>query len=259
MVARVAGEVGERDGEDGAAGVENQVDRSGQELKVEADGCAAATLDAIPHVGLAEGLGHGETDARAGGFGAAGGGAGGEEVGEMAGVLPAGQGVGVLVVGVLAEAVGLGHAGLAELLGDGAGEGGDVGAGVLGGDGFDEDDVGFDGGGGVVAGAARDDEGVSGKQGDGAAVRGGAANGEGAREDDKELVLVVVGVPGELPEDAGNLEVLVVDLGEDAGGPEVGESGGEVEEGEGFAGVERRRVWGDGWHRKTSAVIRGVL
>ena len=77
------------------------------------------------------------------------------------------------------------------------------------------------------------DEGLPGEEGDGAAVGGRAADGEGAGEDEEELVFVVVGVPGELAEDAGYLEKVIVDLGDDAGGPEIGEGGGGFKEGDG--------------------------
>ena len=114
-----------------------------------ADEGSAAALDTVAVVSFAEGFGDGEADAGAGGFGAAAGGAEGEEPGEISGGEAARAGVGVLIVGVLAEAVELGHgrrwrAGedvrrgplrdgkqnsksgcrktLAELLGDGAGE-----------------------------------------------------------------------------------------------------------------------------------------
>ena len=70
-------------------------------------------------------------------------------------------------------------------------------------------------------------------EGEGAAVGGGAADGEGAVEDEEKLIFLGVGVPGELAVDADYLEVLVVDLGEDAGGPKVGEGGGELGEGDG--------------------------
>ena len=87
-------------------------------------------------------------------------------------------------------------------------------------------------------GAAGDDEGFAGVEGEGATVGGGAADGEGAVEDEEKLVLVGVGVPGEVAVDAGYLEVLLVDLGEDAGGTKGrGEGGGELGEGDGSGGV----------------------
>lgn len=105
----VAGKVGEGGGEDGSAGVEDEVYWGGEEVEMGADEGAAAALDAVAGVGFAEGFGDGEADAGAGSFGAAGRGAEGEEVGEVLGGEAAGAGVGVLVVGVLAEAVELGH------------------------------------------------------------------------------------------------------------------------------------------------------
>lgn len=105
----VAGEVGEGSGEDGTAGMEDEVGGDREEGEVGADEGSAASLDAVAIVGFAEGFGNGQADAGAGGLGAAFRGAEGEEVGEVGGVFAAGERVRVLVVGVLAEAVGLGH------------------------------------------------------------------------------------------------------------------------------------------------------
>ena len=63
-------ELGEVEVDDGAAGVEDDVDGRGEEGEGGADGFAQATLDAVAIDGLAEGFGDGEADARAGGGGA---------------------------------------------------------------------------------------------------------------------------------------------------------------------------------------------
>lgn len=121
---------------------------------------------------------------------------------------------------------------LAELFGDGTGLRGDRVSGVLGGDGFDEGKVGFGGGGGIVAGSAGDDEGVAREDGNGAAVGGRAADGERSGEDEEELVFVGVSVPGEVAEDADDLEEMIVDLADDAREPKVWEGGGAFGEGD---------------------------
>ena len=51
-----------------------------------------------------------------------------------------------------------------------------------------------------------------------------------AFEDLEEFVLVVVFVPDEFALELGDFDVLVVDLADDFGGPEVGEAGAGLEE-----------------------------
>jgi hypothetical protein len=83
-----------------------------------------------------------------------------------------------------------------ELFGDGAGEWCLFGAGVEGG-GFDEGDLdsclGFFFGGGVVTGAAGDNEELAGEYGHEAAFGIDATDAEGTTEDEKHLVSVVMG------------------------------------------------------------------
>ena len=98
-------ELGKVEIDDGAAGVEDNVDGRGEEGEGGADGLAEAALDAIVIDSLAKGFGDGEADAWAGGGGAAIRGARCVEVGELlAELLPASL-VDELVVSVFAEAM----------------------------------------------------------------------------------------------------------------------------------------------------------
>ena len=121
-----------------------------------------------------------------------------------------------------------------KLVGEGAGQGGDLVAGVGGGCGLDEGEDGFFGGAGVVARAVGDDEGFTGVEGDRAAVALSAAYGESAGEDEEELVFVVVSVPGEFAVHADDFQVVIVDCGYYARMPEVGETLGQGAEVEGL-------------------------
>ena len=230
-------ELGEVEVDDAAAGVKDDVDRGGEMRECGADGFAQAALDAVAIDRLAEGLGNGEADAGAGGCGAAGCWAGCVEVGELLAELLAAGLVDELVVGVFAESMRVGgdrHGacsgagrllergrGCGELLFDGAGHGGLLIAGMLGGDGFDQGEPGFFGGGGVVANAAGDDEELTGVEEDVASVGWGAADAQLAAEDQEHLVLMGVGVPGKLSLDADYLDVLIVDLTDDSRRPEL--------------------------------------
>jgi hypothetical protein len=82
--------------------------------------------------------------------------------------------------------------------------------------GFDEGDPGLFFGGGVVARATGDYEELAGEDGDRAAVRFGATDAEETTEDEEHLVLVVMGVPGELSLNLCHFDVLVVDLTDDS-------------------------------------------
>jgi len=95
--------------DDGASGMEDDVDGRGEEWEGGADGFAQAALDAVAVDGFAEGFGDGEADAGAWGVGAALSGAKGVEVGDLFGELLAAGLVDELVVGVFAQAVGDGH------------------------------------------------------------------------------------------------------------------------------------------------------
>ncbi len=118
-----------------------------------------------------------------------------------------------------------------ELIFDGSGAGSLGVAGVLGGDGFDEGDPAFVFGHGVVEGAARDDAEVARVEFDvGLALD---LDAHAAAKDLEELVFVVMFVPDEFALELGYFDVLVVDLADDFGGPEVGELGGGLEEIEG--------------------------
>jgi hypothetical protein len=106
-------------------------------------------------------------------------------------------------------------------------------AGMLGGGGFDEGDPGLFGGAGIVAHSFGNDEDFAGLQGERAAVGFATADGEGAFEDEEELIFVFMGMPGELALNFGDFEVLIVNLGEDARAPEFGERGADVLERDG--------------------------
>ncbi len=99
-------ELGEVEVDDGAAGMQDDVDGGGELRESGADGLAQATLDAVAIDGLAEGLGNGEADARAGGGGTPVGWTRCVEVGELLAELLATGLVDELVVGVFAEAMG---------------------------------------------------------------------------------------------------------------------------------------------------------
>ena len=105
----------------------------------------------------------------------------------------------------------------AELLGNGAGEGCLLVAGVEGCGGFNKGEPGFLFGGGIVASSARDYEELAGQHRDGAAVCVGAADAEVATENEKHLIFVVMRMPGEFALDLRHFDVLVVDLTEDSG------------------------------------------
>jgi hypothetical protein len=95
---------------------------------------------------------------------------------------------------------------------------------MAGGDGFDEGDPGFFGGGGVVTDAAGDDEELAGVEGHGATVWIGAADGKGAAEDKEHLIFVRMSVPWEVSMDTRYLDVLIVDLADDSRRPKLRKS-----------------------------------
>jgi hypothetical protein len=99
------------------------------------------------------------------------------------------------------------------------------GAGVEGCGGFDEGNPGLFGGGGVVTDAAWNDEELARMKRHGAAVCFGTAYAEETTEDKEHLVLVLMGVPGELTLHLCHLDVLVIDLTNDSRRPQLGESG----------------------------------
>ena len=101
-LAELAFEIGVREGEDDAAGVEHDIDGGAELGEVEADGLAHAALDAVAFDGAAEDLAGGEADVGA----IAGGSLQCGEVAEVAGVLLAGGGVDALIVSMLAQAEG---------------------------------------------------------------------------------------------------------------------------------------------------------
>jgi hypothetical protein len=105
---------------------------------------------------------------------------------------------------------------LAELVCDGTGERGLLGAGMESGHSFDEGDPGLFCCGGVVTNASGDDEELAGPQRDGAAVCFGAADAEETTEDKEHLVLVFMVVPGKFSLYLDDLDVLVVDLTDDS-------------------------------------------
>ena len=107
----IARQVGEGDGEHSPAGMEDQVCWRCEEVEVGTDQGSAAALDAVAVVSLAKRLGDSQANAWSISLGAASGGAKREEIREVGGVFTAGQRVRVLVVGVLAKAVGLRHKG----------------------------------------------------------------------------------------------------------------------------------------------------
>ena len=115
---------------------------------------------------------------------------------------------------------------LFELVCDGTGAGSLGVAGVLGGDGFDEGDPAFVFGDGVVEGAAGDDAEVAGVEFDVGLVLD--LDTHAAFEDLEEFVFVIVLVPDEFALELGDFDVLVVDLADDFGGPEVGEVGSRI-------------------------------
>jgi hypothetical protein len=92
-------------------------------------------------------------------------------------------------------------------------------------DGFDEGDPSLFGGRGVVTNAARDDEEFARMKRHRAAVCFGAADAEEAAEDEEHLVLVLMGVPGELSLHLCHLDVLVIDLTNDSRRPKLLKSG----------------------------------
>jgi hypothetical protein len=110
------------------------------------------------------------------------------------------------------------------LLGDGTGESSLFGAGVEGGYGFDKGDPGLFGGGCVVTDTTGDDEELAGIERHRAAVCFGAADAEETTEDKEHLILVLMGVPGELTLHPGHLDVLVVDLTDDSRRPKLSKS-----------------------------------
>jgi len=99
---------------------------------------------------------------------------------------------------------------------------------VLGGDGFDERDPALVFGDGVVQGAARDDAEIAGAEFDVGLVVDLDAH--AAAEDLEEFVLVIVLMPHEFTLELSYFHILVVDLGDDFGRPEVGELGAGLEE-----------------------------
>ena len=103
-VGYFAVEEGEVEVDDGAAGVEDDVDWGGELGEVPADGLAHAALDAVAVDGLAHDLAYGESDARGGLGEVAVGGAGGDEVAHLLGELLAAGLVNALVVGVFPQA-----------------------------------------------------------------------------------------------------------------------------------------------------------
>jgi len=112
--------------------------------------------------------------------------------------------------------------------------------GVLGGDGFDEGDPAFMFGDGVVEDAARDDAEVAGGEGDVGLVFD--LDTHAAFEDLEELVLMVMLVPDEFALEFGDFDVLVVDLADDFGGPEVSELGAGLKE---IDGGDHGRAYAD--------------
>ena len=117
---------------------------------------------------------------------------------------------------------------LAELIFDGAGAWSLDVAGVLGGDGFDQNDPAFLFGDWVMQGAARDDAEVARGELDVGLIVDLDAH--VAAEDLEEFVLVIVFMPNELTLELGYFYVLVVNLTDDFGRPEVRELGAGLEE-----------------------------
>ncbi len=109
-----------------------------------------------------------------------------------------------------------------ELLLEGAGHRGFGIPGVTGCGGFDErnETLFASRGRGVVMDAARNDEELTGDNVNRPAVGRRAADAQGALKDKKHLVLPGMGVPGKLAEDAGDFHIVIVELCNDAGGPE---------------------------------------
>lgn len=89
--------------------MKDDVDRRGEQRKIGGDDGTQTALDAIAIVGFAEGLGDSKADTRAGGVGAAIRRARREEVCHLLGELLAAASIGMLVVGVLSQAVWGGH------------------------------------------------------------------------------------------------------------------------------------------------------
>ncbi len=105
--------------EDGAAWMEDDVDRAGQEAEMPTDERAEPPLDPVALMSLAEHLADGEADARGAGVGVAHGLAVGpkrwperDEEAHLLRELLAARLIGLLVVGVFAEAVRLGEHGV---------------------------------------------------------------------------------------------------------------------------------------------------
>jgi hypothetical protein len=93
---------------------------------------------------------------------------------------------------------------------------------------------------GVVEGAARDHAEVAGGEFDVGLVLDLDAH--AALEDLEELVLVIVLMPDELTLEFGDFYVLVVDLADDFGGPEVSELGAGLKE---IDGGDHGRAYAD--------------
>ena len=106
-VGYLAGESGEVEVDDGAAGMEDDVDREAEGGEVGADGLAHAALDAVAVYGFAHDLAYGEADSGSGGVNGALGcfrGAEGEKEGHLLAELLAARLIDALVVGVFTEA-----------------------------------------------------------------------------------------------------------------------------------------------------------